>query len=65
MREALKGCSVSGISRSESPLKRAKRSGNMMMDAYVSIDELNALCTIGNKVRKIIFTDKITKATSE
>lgn len=40
-----------GISRNESPLKRAKRSAGNVTDIYEIVDELNALCTIENKVR--------------
>lgn len=56
---------MSGISRSVSPLEWANRSASERSDADVNVDELNALRTIGNRVRKFVFTDKIRKAASE
>ena len=42
-------------------MKRAKRCACEKTDVDVCADELNAMRMIGNKVRKFIFTDKVTK----
>lgn len=67
-REAPKGHSVFGRSRSVRHLKRAKMyAGKSLLDAAerVIVDELNALHAIQNEVRKFIFTNKVTKFASE
>ena len=54
-----------GVTRSASPVKRVKRGCVERVSVDVSVDKLNALRVIGNKIRKCIFADKVTKAVSE
>ena len=54
-----------GGTRSVRPVKRAKRGCVESVSVDVSVDELNALRVTGNKIRKCIFADKVTKAMSE
>ena len=56
---------TAGVSRSVRPVKRAKRRVCEKEDTDVCADDLNAMRVIGNKVRKFIFTDKVTKVASE
>ena len=53
------------MSKSVSPVKRAKRCASKKEDVDVCVDELSVMRMIGNKMRKFIFTDKMTKVASE
>ena len=65
MHEAPESCSMAGVSRNVSPVKRVKRCASEKADVDVCADGLNAMRMIGNRVRKLIFTDKVTKIASE
>ena len=51
--------------RSVSPVIRAKRGCVERVSVDVSVDKLNALRVIGNKIRRCIFADRVTKGVSE
>ena len=65
MREAPRARVAAGVSRSVNPVKRAKRRVDESGDADACVDDLNVMRAIGNRVRKFIFTDKVTKVASE
>lgn len=66
IREAQRGRVASGAARSGSPTKRAGLgAGESASETSVAMDELSAMRAIGDRVRKFVFTDKVTKAASE
>ena len=65
MREAPRARVAAGVSRSVCPLKRAKRRVDESGNADACVDDLNVMRAIGNRVRKFIFTDMVTKVASE
>ena len=54
-----------GGTRSVSPVIRAKPGCVERVSVDVSVDKLNALRVIGNKMRRCIFADRVTKGVSE
>ena len=65
MHKAPESCSMAGVSRIVSTVKRVKRCASEKADVDVCADGLNAIRMIGNRVRKLIFTDKVTKIAIE